>query len=78
MFNKNFTHITTNSKKVKTNSIYVSITNNKKYLDEAINNGATLIVSTEKINVAVENIIVKNIMYFFSYWYQKVVPKGLS
>ena len=72
MFIKNFTHITTNSKKVKTNSIYVSITNNKKYLDEAINNGATLIVSTEKINVAVENIIVKNIMYFFSYWYQKI------
>ena len=72
MFIKNFTHITTNSKKVKTNSIYVSITNNQKYLDEAINNGATLIVSTEKINVAAENIIVKNIMYFFSYWYQKI------
>ena len=72
MFFENYTHITANSKKVKSNSIFVSINTNKNYIEEAIRNGASLIVSTEKLNIPVENIIVKNIMYFFSYWYQKI------
>ena len=72
MFIKNYTHITTNSKNVKDNSIFVSINTNKNYIEEAIKNGASLIVSTEKLNIKIKNIVVKNIMYFFSYWYQKI------
>ena len=72
LFIENYTHITTNSKKVKDNSIFVSINTNKNYIEEAIKNGASLIVSTKKLNVKIKNIAVKNIMYFFSYWYQKI------
>ena len=69
---KNYTSITTNSKKVINNSIFVSINNDKSHIQEAINKGASLIVSTEKIDLNINNLIVKNIKYFFSYYYKKM------
>lgn len=68
----NYKHITSNSKKVKKGSIFVSMNNNYKYILEAINNKAALIVSTIKLNLNINNLIVNNIEYFFSYWYQKL------
>lgn len=65
-------HITSNSKKVKKGSIFVSINNNDKYINEAINNGASLIVSKNKLNIQTENKVVENIEYYFSYWYKKM------
>ena len=70
MFYQKYSHITSNSKKVKMNSIFVSINTNKNYIKEAIKNGASLIVSTQKLDTKIKNIVVKNITYFFSYWYQ--------
>lgn len=67
-----YKHITTNSKNVIKNSIFVSINNNDEYINEAINNGAALIVSENKIKSNFANLLVKNILYFFSYWYQKI------
>ena len=61
---KNYTTITTNSKKVINNSIFVSVNNDKSHIQEAINNGASLIVSTEKIDIKINSLIVKNIKYF--------------
>ena len=69
---KNYKSITTNSKKVINNSIFVSVNNDKSHILEAINNGASLIVSTEKIDLNINNLIVKNIKYFFSYYYKKM------
>lgn len=66
------THITANSKKVKRESIFVSINNNQNYINEAINNGASLIVSESKIENIRANLIVNNIKYFFSYYYKKI------
>ena len=73
-----YSHITTNSKKVKDNSIFVSINTNKNYINEAIKNGATLIVSTEKLSIETKNITVENIEYYFSYWYQKINEINLN
>ena len=55
---KNYKSITTNSKKVINNSIFVSVNNDKSHIIEAINNGASLIVSTEKIDLNINNLIV--------------------
>ena len=67
-----FKHITSNSKKVIHNSIFVSINNNQNNILEAINNGASLIVSSKIFNITVSNLIVSNIEYFFSYWYKRI------
>ncbi len=69
---KNYTYITTNSKKVKENSIFVSIDNKQEYILEAIKNKASLIVSPQKNNLNINNLEVNNIKYFFSYHYQKI------
>lgn len=66
------THITTNSKKVKTGSIFVSINNNHDYIKEAIAKKASLIISEKPIESKIVNIVVNNIKYFFSYYYQKI------
>ena len=67
-----FKHITSNSKKVIHNSIFVSTNNNQNNILEAINNGASLIVSSKKLNLNVKNLIVSNIEYFYCYWYKKI------
>ena len=46
---KNYDYITINSKKVKQNSIFVSTDSNPNHIKEAINNGASLIISKEKL-----------------------------
>lgn len=69
---KNYNHITTNSKKVKEGSIFVSIDMNQEHINEALNNKASLIISEEKLNVEINNIIVKNIKYYYTYLFKKI------
>ena len=63
--------VTSNSKKVKKDFIFVSINSNEKYINEAISKGASLIISKVKLNIKIDNIIVENIEYYFSYLYKK-------
>ena len=54
--------VTSNSKKVKENYIFVSINNNENYISEAISKGASLIISKEKLNInTYENVIFFNL-----------------
>ena len=69
---KNYDYITINSKKVKQNSIFVSTDSNPNHIKEAINNGASLIISKEKLDIKTDNIVVKNILYYYSYIYKKI------
>lgn len=68
----NYNHITSNSTKVRKNSVFVSLNNNYTYILEAIQRGASLIITNQKYDLNIKNIVVKNIDYFFSYWYQKI------
>jgi UDP-N-acetylmuramyl-tripeptide synthetase len=68
----NYNHITSNSTKVKKNSIYVSLNNNINYILDAIERGASLIVTNKKYDIQIPNIVVNNIDYFFSYWYKVI------
>ena len=63
--------VTCNSKKVKKDYIFVSINNNFSYIEQAIDKGATLIITKQKINTNVENIVAHNIEYFFAFLYKK-------
>ena len=67
-----YNHITSNSKNVINNSIFISINNSEKNILEAIKNGASLIVSTKEIYLNINNLIVSNIEYFFCYWYKRI------
>ena len=67
-----YTHITLNSKNVIKNSIFVSVDSNLKYIVEAINKGASLIITKNKLNLSVENLVVKNIVYFYTYLFKKI------
>ena len=55
-----------NSKKVKEGSIFVSVDSNMEYINEAIQNKASLIITKRLVNISVENIVVKNIKYFYT------------
>ena len=67
-----YKHITSNSNKVKNGSIFVSLSNNYDYIQEAIRKGASLIVTDKNYNLNIPNLTAKNIDYFFSYWYKKI------
>ena len=69
---ENYKHITSHSKKVKKDSIFVSLNNNIEYINEAIKNKASVIVLNKTLQINHNTLIVNNIEYFFSYWYQKI------
>ena len=74
----NYNHITTNSKKVKEGSIFISIDLNVEHISEAINNKAALIISEKKINDNINNIVVKNIKYYYTYLFKKIHQLNLD
>lgn len=69
---KNYNHVTINSKNVKEGSIFVSVDSNMQYINEAIKNKASLIITKRLVDISVENIVVKNIKYFYTYLYKQI------
>ena len=72
MILSDYKHITSHSKKVEQGSVFFSFDNNTDNIKEAIINKASLIVSTIDLNLTTSNLVVKNIKYFFSYWYKQI------
>jgi hypothetical protein len=65
-----YTHITLNSKNVIKNSIFVSVDSNLKYIVEAINKGASLIITKNKLNLSLIFILTLIASSFtFSSWF---------